>query len=120
VPEGPLVSYHGRPVAKLAGSFQRLREGAGFGPDVTCYTLRHTVATELSARGVPELQIATLLGHRAISHRTTGRYLHARPEHLGAAREALDALAADIGRAAARSMHPETPPTCEDRVRRVA
>src|SRR3546814_2206232 len=36
-------------------------------------TIRHTVATQLRTRGVPQEQISTLLGH-AYANRTTGVY----------------------------------------------
>ncbi|RZA06327.1 MAG: hypothetical protein EOP02_38425, partial [Proteobacteria bacterium] len=96
--EGPLVAYRGRPVKKLAGAFQTMRDAAGFGSDATAYTVRHTVATELMARGVPELEIATVMGHRMPNSRTTGRYLHVAPERLASARKALEYLAIDISR----------------------
>ena len=101
-PAGHLVQYRGRRVLKIAKAFRTLRDAAGFGADVTAYTLRHSVATELARRGVPPLEIAHILGHRMPDLRTTGRYVHVRPEHLAAAREALDALAKEIGRAATR------------------
>ncbi len=104
--DGHLVQFRGRPVAKIAGAFQTLRDTAGFGTDVTAYTVRHTVATELMARGVPELEIAALMGHRVPNSRTTGRYLHVAPERLASARKALDELANDIGRLAGRPMLP--------------
>jgi integrase len=116
VPDGPLVHWRGKPVLKIAGAFQTVRAAAGFGADVTAYTLRHSVATELARRGVPELEIALLLGHASVAHRTTGRYLHAAPEHMGRARGALDALANDIGRAGTRPMVPETVFACALRV----
>jgi integrase len=105
---GPLVAYRGRPVAKIAGAFRTLRESAGFGSDVTAYTVRHTIGTELAARGVPELDIALIMGHRVPSNRTTGRYIHVAPERLTSARKALDEIAVEIGRAAARPISPET------------
>jgi len=104
--EGHIVAYRGKPVAKIAGAFQTMRDAAGFGFDVTAYTIRHTVATELMARGVPELEIASILGHRMPNSRTTGRYLHVAPERLASARAALDALANDIDRLAGRPMVP--------------
>lgn len=106
--DGPIVSYRGKPVQKIAGAFQTMRDAAGFGFDVTAYTVRHSVATELMARGVPELEIATILGHRAVNVRTTGRYIHAAPERLALARKALDALANEIARAATRAMEVST------------
>jgi len=104
--DGHLVAYRGRPVQKIAGAFQTLRDAAGFGPDVTAYTIRHSVATELMARGVPELDIASIMGHRMPNSRTTGRYLHVAPERLSIARKALDDLAKDIARAGTRAMVP--------------
>ena len=106
--EGPLVAWRGKPVHKIAGAFQTMRDAAGFGPDVTAYTLRHTIATELTARGVPELEIAALLGHRMPNSRTTGRYVHVAPERLVSARKALDAIAAEVEQVATRPMSPQT------------
>ena len=104
--DGRLVSYRGKPVQKLAGAFQTVRDAAGFGPDVTAYTVRHTVATELMRRRVTELEIAAVMGHRMPNMRTTGRYLHVSPEWMASARQALDDLANDIARAATRAMEP--------------
>ena len=98
--DGPVVAYRGRPVGKIAGSFQTLRDAAGF-----AYTLRHSVATELAARGVPEPEIAALLSHRMPGSRSTGRYLHVAPDRLASARAALEALAV-----AGVAVRPLTPP----------
>jgi len=107
-PAGPLVAFRGRPVRYLAHAFQNLRDAAGFGRNVTAYTIRHTVATELARRGVPPLEIASFLGHRMPDFRTTGRYVHVAPDYLANARRALDDLANDIARVAARAMVPTT------------
>ena len=106
VPAGPLVAYRGRPVKKLNGAFQTVRDAAGFGKDVVPYTVRHTVATQLRARGVPELELAGFLGHLMPNIKTTGRYTHVAPDHLAKARVALDDLANDIARVATRAMVP--------------
>ena len=87
---------------KIAGAFQTLRDSAGFGPDVTSYTIRHTIGTELMARGVPELEIAAIMGHRMPNSRTTGRYLHVAPERFASARKALEDIGNEIGREATR------------------
>jgi integrase len=79
---GPLVAWRGRPVRQIAGAFQTMRDAAGFGPDVTAYTLRHSIATELAARGVPEIEIAIIMGHSMPNIRTTGRYVHVMPNAL--------------------------------------
>jgi integrase len=106
--DGPLIAWRGKPVRKIAAAFQTVRDAAGFEPDVTAYTIRHTIATELAARSVPELEIAALMGHRMPSSQTTGRYLHVAPERLVNARKALDEIANEIGRVAARPISPET------------
>ena len=100
-----MVAYRGKPVKKIAGAFQTMRDAAGFGPDVTAYTVRHT-GDRAMARGVPELEIAIVMGHRMPNSRTTGRYIHVAPERLASARKALEDLANDIGRGASRPMDP--------------
>ncbi len=107
-PPGPLVQYHGRAVAKLNAAWREVRAAAGLDGAVVPYTVRHTVATELRARGVPELELAGLLGHAMPNFRTTGRYAKYAPTHLSAARAAIDDLATEIGRGATRPIHPET------------
>jgi hypothetical protein len=104
--EGHLVEYRGKPVKKIAGAFQSMRDTAGFGPDVTAYAVRHTIATELMARSVPELEIAALLGHSMPNIRTTGRYIHVAPARLANAKAGLDEIATEIGQVATRPMFP--------------
>jgi len=84
--EGHVVAYRGRPIQKIAGAFQTVRDAAGFGPDVTSYTLRHTVATELKRRGVATSDIAALLGHSRQEFRTTEGYIHVMGETLASLR----------------------------------
>ena len=55
---------------------------AGLSPDVSPYTLRHTMATELRKRGVPAWEVAGLLGHKAGSYRTTEIYAKFGPDYL--------------------------------------
>jgi len=104
--EASIVTYRGKPVQKIAGAFQTVRDAAGFGSDVTAYTLRHTVATELAARGVPEMEIAAVLGHTMPNMRTTGRYVHVSPNRLAGARAALNDIVKEIGRVAKLPMDP--------------
>ena len=102
-----VVEFWGKPVKKLAGAFQTMRESAGFGKDVTAYTVRHTIATELAVRGVPELEIASVLGHHMPNIRTTGKYIHFSPDYLINARRTLEQIAADIGSHASKPMTPD-------------
>ena len=62
--EGPLVAITGEPGKSRRCIPDAARLPPDFGRDVTAYTLRHTIATQLMVRRVPELEIAALLGHR--------------------------------------------------------
>src|SRR5262249_46664981 len=56
--------------------------------EIVPYTVRHTIGTEMAARGVPALEIAGFLGHDMPNMKTTSRYIKVRPEYL---RHALEA-----------------------------
>ena len=99
--DGPLVSWRGRAVRKINKTWRTVREAAGLDADVVPYAVRHTVATELRARGVPELEIMGVLGHE-MSKSVTGRYAKYRPDYQGQAKAALDEIAREIGRVSAR------------------
>jgi len=101
---GHLVHWQGQAVASMKKSWQRMRAAAGLDDAVVPYVVRHTVASELRARGVPELEIAGMLGHHMPNVRTTGRYAKYSPSYLGEARGALDALLKEWGRAATRPL----------------
>jgi len=100
-PAGHLVTYQGRPIKEIKGAFRRMRADAGLGDDVVPYSLRHTVATELRARGVPELEIAGMLGHAMPNVKTTGRYAKYAPDYMSDARAAVDAVLKEMGAVAA-------------------
>ena len=103
-----LVQWKGKPIQKINKTWRTIRDDAGLSDDVVPYSIRHTVATELRSRGVPELEIAGMLGHAMPNFRTTGRYAKYAPDYLGKAREALDDLADEIGRLASRPITPVT------------
>jgi integrase len=103
VASGHLVQLDGRPLADIKSAWRRLRDKAGLGDEVIPYTIRHTVATHLHATGVPIEQIAAFLGH-STGRRTTEKYLHIRPEHLGAARDAVQGLISETARVGARAV----------------
>ena len=108
VPAGPLVAYRGRPVHKIAKTWRSVRKAAGLDESVVPYAIRHTIATELRARGVPELEIAGLLGHHLPNFRTTGRYAKYAPDYLSHSRVALDEIANEVSRTAIQLTSPET------------
>ena len=103
---GPLVCFRGRPVVKINKTWRVARDAAGLDDAVVPYTIRHSIATELRGRGVPELELAGLLGHSMPNFRTTGRYAKYAPNHLSAAKASLDEIAVEIDRVATRSIHP--------------
>jgi integrase len=71
------VLYHGKRVASIKKSFAKAVAQAGL-RDVSPYCLRHTMATELRARGVSEWEAMGMLGHKSAA-RTTERYAKFRP-----------------------------------------
>jgi integrase len=103
-----IVEYQGRPIADIRHRFAKARDLAGLDAGVVPYALRHTMATMLAERGVPELEIAAVMGHRMPNIKTTGRYVKFRPEYLSNARDAIDSVVNEMGRLAGRPIEPET------------
>lgn len=101
---GPLITYHGKPIAKINKTWRTVRRNAGLPEEIVPYTIRHTMATQLITRGVPEIEVAALLGHSMPNLRTTGRYVHVQPDYLTNARKVIDEIASAIDRAATQSM----------------
>ena len=96
--DGPrYVLFHGNPVASVKKSFAKAVAVAGLN-DVSPYCLRHTMATELRARGVSEWEAMGMLGHKSPA-RTTERYAKFRPDYLSGAVRAIDAYFTDLGAA---------------------
>lgn len=88
-PVGPLVAWRGKPIDSFKTAFRGMRARAELGQDVVAKTIRHTMATELRAAGVPEAEIQGFLGHRAYGGRTEV-YAKYRPDYLGQAVEVID------------------------------
>lgn len=93
--EGPLVAWRGKPIASFKTAWRKLRARAGLGDEVVAKTIRHTMATELRAKGVPEAEIQGFLGHRAFGGKTEV-YAKYRPDFLGAAVGVIDAYAGRV------------------------
>jgi integrase len=91
------VLYRGKPVADAKGSFAQIASAAGINK-ASPYCLRHTMATELRARDVPEWEVRGMLGHKSREARTTERYAKYRPDYLGHAVRAVDAYFVDLRR----------------------
>jgi integrase len=88
-PQGPLLRTcwgNAWEKSKLVREMISLRKRAGV-PHATLYGFRHSFATQALAVGVPEAQVAALLGHSGTA------MLHKHYSHLGARAKALrDAL----------------------------
>jgi integrase len=80
---GP-VEYAGRLIAKERKGWDRARELAGLGDEVTPHVLKHTCATWLLQNGVPIWEVAGFVGTSEKVIRDT--YGHHSPDHLNAAR----------------------------------
>lgn len=89
VEKGHLVTWRGKPIASFKTAWRALRRRAGLGQEVVAKTIRHTMATELRAAGVPEAEIQGFLGHRAYGGKTEV-YAKYRPDYLGQAVAAID------------------------------
>jgi integrase len=87
--EGPLVAWKGKPVASIKTAWRRMRADAGLEAAVVPKTIRHTMATELRAAGVPEAEIQGFLGHKAFGGKTEV-YAKYRPDYLGSAVPVID------------------------------
>jgi integrase len=105
---GPIVEFNGRPIKSVKTIWRGVRTRAGFGLDVSPMTLRHTVASEMARRGVPDFQRQCFMGHQA-SNTTDRNYVHVRPDFLRDAREAIEAIVSEMGEAATSPIVPINP-----------
>jgi integrase len=89
------VMWSGNPIKSVKKTFARTVREAGLPSEITPYSLRHTMATELRQRGVPPWEVEGLLGHRRPG--VTEKYAHFQPGYLTKGREAIDGYFADLG-----------------------
>lgn len=84
-----VVEWAGKPILSIKRAFNRTRDLAGLGTDVTPHVLRHTAASWQLGADIPMQQIARFLGHR--DQRTT-ETIYAKPDvgYLDRAAEAVD------------------------------
>jgi integrase len=110
-PAAHVVHWHGQKVASIKTTWRKLRTRAALPAWFAPKVLRHTVATELRRRGVPDWEAAGQLGHRKAG--TTETYAKFDPAYLGKARKALDAwmrdLAKDVPRLRGATAGPRKP-----------
>ena len=75
--------------------FNRIRDAAGLPKDITLYSLRHAMATELHRRGVSSWEVKGLLGHR--TEGVTEDYAAYGLDYLSEGRRAIDEYFTDLG-----------------------
>lgn len=88
-PDGPLVQWRGKSIESFKTAWRAMRSRAWLPKETTVKTIRHTMATELRAHGVPEAEIQGMLGHKAFSGRTED-YAQYRPDYLSQAVTVID------------------------------
>jgi len=93
------VSHHGEPVARVRHTFKRRGAALGF-PELTPYSLRHKMATELRARGVSREELAYQMGHKLPDLRTTDCYTKFDKRYLENAKSAIEAYMRDLNKIA--------------------
>jgi integrase len=89
------VLWKGNSVLSVKKTFARAVQKAGLSPDVTPYSLRHTMAKELRKRGVPAWEVEGYLGHRRPG--PTETYAEFAPDYLSKGREVIDDYFKEIG-----------------------
>ena len=95
-PSGYLVNWHGRKVGSLKTTWRKIRAAAELPEWFAPKVLRHTVATELRRRGVPDWEASGLIGHKKAG--TSEIYAKFDPSYLGKARKAIDAWMRDLSK----------------------
>lgn len=85
---GRVIEWQGRPVKSIRKAFKKACREASLSPDVTPYSIRHTIARELRRAGVAGWEVAGMLGHR--TEGTTEVYAEFSPDYRAAAAGAVD------------------------------
>ena len=89
------ILWKGNPIKSIKKTFATTVKEAGLSRDITPYSLRHTMATELRTRGVRSWELEAILGHRRPT--TTERYARYTAEYLSEGRKAIDAYFTEMG-----------------------
>lgn len=93
LPPGFVISWkkdQTEAMQSIKTAFIAARKRAGLRSEITPYTIRRTVATELRRRGVDNWETAGLLGHTAEGAEITEIYAEYSPDYLSAATRAID------------------------------
>ncbi len=91
-----IVNYGGRPMRDLKSSWRTTRAACGFGQDVNPYSIRHTMARHLRAKGVSSWEVAAQLGHKQPGLSTTEIYAPFDPTYLATSVAVIDNYLKDL------------------------
>jgi integrase len=107
-PATPVVSWGGDHIGTVDPTWRRMRERLGLDERVQPYSIRHTMARQLRARGVPHDQIELMLGHRKPtgSSVTTMIYAPFEPGYCRVAVAAIDDVFREISALCERPIVP--------------
>ncbi len=83
------VNWHGASIKSVKKGFAKIVQAAALNPEITPYSLRHTMASELRRRGVPMWEVEGLLAHKV--GRETETYAQFDPDYLSKGSQAIDA-----------------------------
>ncbi|MCB1469509.1 MAG: site-specific integrase, partial [Rhizobiaceae bacterium] len=89
------VNWHGRHIKSIKKGFATMVAEAGLPKDITPYSLRHTMAKMLRAKGVQPWEVQGMLGHRMPG--PTEDYAEFDPDYCIASRKAIDSYFAELG-----------------------
>ncbi len=107
VGDGPLVSHFGKPVKSVRKGWNVARDEAGLRSELTPHVLRHTVATWLRMKGVPQ-SVGEAFGAWSEAKRSTyNHYAKYDPTYFAPVVAALDQLFEEIDQKANTSLKPD-------------
>lgn len=88
-PDGPLVAWRGKPIESFKTAWRKMRKRAKLPAHFIAKDIRHTMATEMRAKNVPEAEIDGFLGHKAYGG-VTEVYAKYRPDFRSQAVAVID------------------------------
>lgn len=104
--DGPLVAWHGKPIADVKIGWRAARERAGLPAALSPHALRHTVASWCRMQSVDSWKIAALGGWREPGAGTVDRYAKYDPEYFRPVIAAIDNLFDAIAESAKTGLNP--------------
>ena len=102
----PLLAYRGQKIKSIRQAWRKTRIRAGLPEQFIPKVLRHTVATEIRRQGVPQWELAGMLGHT--TRTTTENYAIYDPNYLSGCIDAIEGFLVQIQRHTKKVIIPTT------------